>query len=182
MTEIRAAETTLNPPSSSSAFPSPSPPADVDDSSSETSDASEVDKKIDSIDEKVNETLNNKLSKMNNGAPDGWALVSGRGAAALATTVQRLSSKLNKLEIIVHFKQIYMTMKSYFFFPSNPFTDFISGAVDVLSFNWLFQWMSPLYDRLTIEVVFPGFETYMRVMTIIMIIGVISAAFHTYFR
>ena len=91
-----------------------------------------------------------------------------------------MSSKLNKLEIVVHFKQVYSTLTGYFIFPDSPLTDCINWILDVLSFNWFFHFLTPLYSHITSTIVFPGLGIYMTVMRIVFIVGVIWSAWFCY--
>jgi hypothetical protein len=65
---------------------------------------------IANIDKKVDEKVNEKLSNMQAGGPDGWGLVAEKGTKAAVAAITALSSKLNKFEIVMHFKQVYQSV------------------------------------------------------------------------
>ena len=139
-----------------------------------------AEEKMSKVDKRVTDKMNEKLDNMRTGAPDGWGIVTGRGGAALTTSLAALSSKLNKLEIVMHFKQIYQTVRNFKInWPNHPILDVISGMINFLSLNFI---MEPLYDRFAITLRFPGFDDYLIAMGIVSIIGLVGSFMYVWTR
>ena len=79
----------------------------------------------------------------------------------------------------MHFNQVYETVQQIEIdWPKNEFTDAMSHILNLISFNWLFKLLDPVYDRFNVDINFPYYHVYVQFMTIISVTAIAGSLYY----